>query len=266
MKLTPAGRAAVTDARRAIEAVESAMRSARAVDEAAGGTLRLACAQSLTVAVLAPVIRLWHRRHPDVLITLRESAVMDELLGLVDSHEVDMALVPLPVPSRLTSTAVADEEIVLAAPSDHPLARQSSVQVQDLEGARMVHFSTENGLSGWLDRSLAAAGVHTQTVMRTAVTAAAPQLAAAGLGIAVCPVSAVSAGFPGAVRSFSPRWVRQLGAVTPAAPDPLTARFIGNLRTRGVHVPSDVRAQLAAADSPARRKGTAPGKRQRSPT
>ncbi|HUH70175.1 MAG TPA: LysR family transcriptional regulator substrate-binding protein [Mycobacterium sp.] len=169
----------------------------------------------------------------------------------VDSNEVDMALVPLPVPGRCTTSVVADEEIVLAAPSGHPLARQPSVRIQDLEGARIVHFSPENGLSGWLDRSLAAAGIHTETVMRTAVTSAAPQLAAAGLGVAVCPVSAVSAGFPGAVRSFSPRWVRQLGAVTPATPDPLTAQFIGDLRTRGVHVSSDVRAQLTDADSPA---------------
>jgi hypothetical protein len=67
-----------------------------------------------------------------------------------------------------------------------------------------------------------------------------------GLGVAVTPVSAVNAGFPGAVRSFSPRWVRRLVAVTPADPDPLAARFIDDLRTRGVRVPSDVRTQLAA--------------------
>jgi DNA-binding transcriptional LysR family regulator len=256
VKLTPAGRAAIADARRAIDAAASAMRSARAVGEAAGGSLRLACAQSLTVAVLAPVIRMWHRRHPDVAITLREAALLDEFLGLVDSNEVDMALVPLPVPDRFTTSVVADEEIVLAAPSGHPLARQPSVRIQDLEGARIVHFSPENGLSGWLDRSLAAAGIHTETVLRTAVTAAAPQLAAAGFGVAVCPVSAVSAGFPGAVRSFSPRWARRLGAVTPATPDPLIARFIGDLQTRGVHVSGDVRAQLTGADSPARKKRT----------
>jgi DNA-binding transcriptional LysR family regulator len=89
------------------------------------------------------------------------------------------------------------------------------------------------------------------------VTAAAPQLAAAGLGIAVCPVSAVSAGFPGAVRSFAPRWIRQLAAVTPDAPDPLAARFINDLRTRGMHVPSDVRAQLSG-DGPLSRKAKQP--------
>ncbi|PRY39585.1 LysR family transcriptional regulator [Umezawaea tangerina] len=250
--LTPAGRAAVADARRAIEASAAAVRSARAAGEAVGGVLRLACAQSLSVPVLAPGIREWRRRHPEVTIALRESTSMEELLGLVESDEVDVALVPAPVPDRFTTTAVAEEEIVLAAPADHPLAGLPAVRVADLEGAPLVHYAPENGLSGWLDRALAKAGVRAEPVMRTAVTTAAPQLAAAGLGVAVCPVSAVSAGFPGAVRSFSPRWVRGLVAVTPAAPDPLAARFIDTLRARGVHVPGGVRRQLTEDDPPAR--------------
>lgn len=246
VRLTLAGRAAVADARRAIEAAASAMRSARAAGDVAGRVLRLACAQSLSVAVLAPVIREWHQRHPEVTITLRESTGRDELLGLVDSDEADVVLMPAPVPENLTATVVAEEEIVLAAPAGHRLVRQPTVRVSDLDGAPIVHFAPENGLSDWLDRSLTKAGVHPEPVMRTSVTAAAPQLAAAGLGIAVCPVSAVSGGFPGAVRSFTPRWVRQLVAVTSAAPDPLAARFIGSLRTHGVRVPDDVRTQLAA--------------------
>jgi DNA-binding transcriptional LysR family regulator len=248
VRLTPAGRAAVAEARRAIDAAASAVRSARAVGEATGGTLRLACAQSL-VSVLAPVIREWHHRREEVSITMRESTSAEELHGFIDSDEADLALMPAPVPDHLTATVVADEEIVLAAPMDHPLTRQPVIRLRDLDGVRLVHFAPENGLSSWLDLSLAAAGARPETVMRTAVTATAPQLAAAGLGVAVCPVSAISAGFPGAVRSFSPRWVRQLAAVTPAAPDPLTARFIANLRSHGVQVPRDVRTQLAAGDS-----------------
>ncbi|MET8005418.1 LysR family transcriptional regulator [Nonomuraea glycinis] len=248
VRLTPAGRAAVADARRAIEAATSAVRSARAAGEATGGSLRLGCAQSL-VSVLAPVIREWHRRHPEVAITLRESTAADELHGFVDSDEVDLALMPAPVPGRFTITTVAEEEIVLTAPTGHPLAEQPTVRLEDLEGVPFVHYAAENGLSAWLDRSFARAGVRPEPVMRTAVTTAAPQLAAAGLGIAVCPVSALSDGFPGEVRSFSPRWVRQLVAVTSADPDPLAARFIRNLRNHGVHVPHGVRTQLAA-DSP----------------
>ncbi|MFC9618172.1 LysR substrate-binding domain-containing protein [Streptomyces sp. NPDC056938] len=251
VKLTPAGRAAVADARRAIEAAASAVRSARAAGQAAGGVLRLACAQSLTVPLLAAVIRQWHRRYPEVAITLRESTAMGEALGLVDSDEVDVAVLTAPSADRFTITAVAEEEIVLAAPAGHLLAEQSAVRLEDLEGAPLVHFTPDNGLSAWLDQSFARAGVHPETVMRTSVTAAAPQLAAAGLGIAVCPVSAVSHGFPGAVRSFSPRWVRQLVAVTSAEPDPLVARFIGDLRSHGMRVPRGVRTQLAQDGPPA---------------
>ena len=151
---------------------------------------------------------------------MRESTSAEELHGFIDSDEADIALMPAPQPDRFTVTVVADEEIVLAAPSDHPIARQSVVRLQDLDGVRLVHFAPENGLSSWLDLSLTKAGVRPEPVMRTSVTAAAPQLAAAGLGVAVCPVSAVSAGFPGAVRSFSPCWIRQLAAVTPRGTRP----------------------------------------------
>jgi DNA-binding transcriptional LysR family regulator len=248
VKLTPAGRAAVADARQAIEAAASAVRAARAVGEGAGGSLRLACAQSLTVPLLAPVIREWRRRRPEVAITLRESTAIDELLGVIESGVVDVTLMPAPVPDRFSTTEVADEEIVLAAPTGHPLVRRPTVRMKDLDGVPMVHYAGDNGLSGWLDRALSSAGVRPDPVMRTSVTAAAPQLAAAGLGVAVCPVSAVAAGFPGVVRSFSPRWIRQVVAVTSSPGDPLSALFIGSLQTRGVRVPADVRNQLASHD------------------
>ncbi|MEU8819969.1 LysR family transcriptional regulator [Actinoplanes sp. NPDC048796] len=244
VSLTPAGRAAVTDARRAIDAAASAVRSARATGEAKGGTLRLVCAQSLTVPLLAPVIRAWHRHHPRVAIGLKEAVVPDGLFSLLEGGEADLLVLPGPVDGRYTSTVLAEEEIVLTAPRDHRLAERPSVELPELDGEDLVHFAPDNGLSAWLDRSLGAAGVSLTTVLRTAVTSAAPQLAAAGLGIAIGPVSAVSAGFPGVVRSFSPRWVRPLVAVTPGEPDPLAARFIADLRTRGVRVPRDVRNQL----------------------
>ncbi|WP_405918893.1 LysR family transcriptional regulator [Streptomyces longwoodensis] len=244
VRLTAAGRVAVADARRAVEAATAAVRSARAVGEAGGGSLRIGCAQSLTVALLAPVLRDWRRRHPDVALTLHELSLMDEALGLVESDDVDVAVLPDPPADRFQVTAVAEEEIVLAAPTGHPLTQRNAVRIQDLDGAPLVHYTAHNRLGAWLDQSFARAGVHPEAVVRTSVTATAPQLAAAGLGVAVCPVSAVGAGFPGVVRPFAPRWTRHLMAVTLADTDPLVARFIADLRRRGVRVPRSVRTQL----------------------
>jgi DNA-binding transcriptional LysR family regulator len=248
VSLTPAGNAALPHARRTLEAAASAVHSARAVGEGTGGSLRVACAQSLTVPLVAPVLRDWHRRRPHIAVSLRESAVLAELLGSIDTGAVDIVLLPAPVPQGYVTSMVAEEEIVLTAPVDHRLARSGDVHLRELDGVALVHFAPENGLRDWLDRSFADAGVRPEPVMSTSITAAAPQLAAAGLGVCVTPVSAVSAGLPAAIRSFSPKWVRQLIAVTPAPPDPLSARFITDLRTRGVRVPRDVARQLAGGD------------------
>ncbi|MEY9862104.1 DNA-binding transcriptional LysR family regulator [Catenulispora sp. GAS73] len=248
VSLTPAGTAALPHARRALEAAASAMHSARAIGEGTGGSLRVACAQSLTVPLVAPVLREWHRRRPGIVVSLRESAVLAELLGFIDTGAVDIVLLPAPVPQGYVTSVIADEEIVLTAPVGHRLAAAGDVRLHELDGEALVHFAPENGLRDWLDRSLADAGVRPEPVMSTSITAAGPQLAAAGLGVCVAPVSAVSAGLPAAIRSFSPKWVRQLIAVTPARPDPLSARFITDLRTRGVRVPRDIARQLAGGD------------------
>jgi DNA-binding transcriptional LysR family regulator len=193
------------------------------------------------------MLRGWHRRHPEMTIALREFTIMDEALGQVESDDVDVAVLPDTPSDRFKITSVAEKKIVLAAPTGHPLAQKATLRIQDLEGAPLVHFTADNGLGAWLDQSFARAGVHPEAVMRTSVSVAAPQLAPAGLGVAVCPVSAVSAGFPGAVRSFSPRWTRQLVAVTSAGPHPLVARFIAGLRRHGVRVPRGVQTQLDGA-------------------
>src|ERR1051325_6846499 len=119
--LTPAGRSAVTDARRAVDGAATAVRSARATGEAKGGSLRLVCAQSLTVPLLAPVIRAWHRQHPHGAIGIREAVKPDGLFSPIDGEEVDMAVLPGPVDGRFTSTVLAQEEIVLTAPRGHRL-------------------------------------------------------------------------------------------------------------------------------------------------
>ena len=249
--LTEAGRAALADARKAVDAASSAIRSAREAERATGGIIRLACAQSLTVPLLAPAIRQWSERFPDVAFAVHESTSRQEILDLVDSGEADAGLLPGPAPGRFTSFEIAEEEVVLATYTGHPLAQQGSATLSDLEGQPLIHFDPENGLSTWLDQSLARAGVRPEIVMRTSITATAPQLAAAGLGISVCPVSAITAGYPGAVRSFSPRWVRQLVAVTSGTPEPLLQRFLDDIRGWGVRVPRDIRAQLVPADDSA---------------
>ncbi|WP_040733903.1 LysR family transcriptional regulator, partial [Nocardia tenerifensis] len=72
VRATAAGRAIVADARVALAAAERVVTVGRAVAAGAQGQLRIACAESMTAGLLAPVLRGWRRRHPDVHVALHE--------------------------------------------------------------------------------------------------------------------------------------------------------------------------------------------------
>jgi DNA-binding transcriptional LysR family regulator len=212
-----------------IAAAELAARSA-------GGVLRIGCAQSL-VSVLAPVIQRWHVRSPDVSVILRESIAVAELHKLLDDDDVDMVFMPGPGPERFASVVAMQEEFVVVGSADSWLADRAVVRFDDLHAKPFVHFDSSNGLSAAVDGALAKHRVQPLVVTRTAVTSTAAQLAAAGLGTAIVPLSALGPGYPGVVRSLDPPWVRDLVVLTPTDGDALAKRFSGDLRSEPIQDP-----------------------------
>jgi DNA-binding transcriptional LysR family regulator len=248
VRLTAAGRAALPEARRAVAAADDAIRLARAAGHAAGGTIRVICAQSLTVALLAPVLASWNLDRPDVTISLRESTDPEASFAMLESGEADLLLFPDLGDAGFNTTTVAEEEVVVALPARHPLASRDAIRSRDLQGQPFVHFTPENRLGNWIESHLEDVDLRESVVVRTAVTTHAPQLAAAGLGVTVVPVSAITAGFPGAVRPFEPRWTRRLVAMTTTPRDPLAAQLVSDLRSTGLRVPADITHQLSGAN------------------
>ena len=248
VRLTAAGRAALPEARRAVAAADDAIRLARAVGHGAAGTIRVICAQSLTVALLAPVLARWNLDRPDITISLRESTDPETAFAQLESGEADLLLFPDLGDAGFKTTTVAEEEVVVALPPRHPLASRDAIRPRDLHGQPFVHFTPENRLGNWIESHLEDLDLRETVVVRTAVTTHAPQLAAAGLGVTVVPVSAITAGFPGAVRPFQPRWIRRLVAMTTTPRDPLAAQLVSDLRSTGLRVPADITHQLSAAE------------------
>lgn len=244
VRLTAAGRAALPEARRAVAAADDAMGLARAVGRGVEGTVRVVVAQSLTVALLAPVLARWNLARPGVTISLRESTDPEAAFAALESGETDLLLFPDLGDMGFETTTIGREEVVVALPPRHPLAAQDAIRTRDLQGQPFVHFTSENRLGNWIEGHLEDVDLRESVVVRTAVTTHAPQLAAAGLGVAVVPVSAIPAGFSGAVRPFEPRWTRRLVAMTTTPRDPLVAQLVADLRTAGLHVPDDVVQQL----------------------
>lgn len=245
VRLTGLGRAVLDDARAGLDAVDRLVRTARAVSAGEAGHLRVACAESMTVPLVAPALTAWRRRHPGATVSLAETSSADALTVLVEAGECDVAVGPRPTRAD-GATLVGREEIVLAAAVDHELAGQASVPMDVVASQPVIGLHVDNGLGAWLDDVAAGRGVRLAASTRTKQAITAAHLAAAGLGVALVPTTAIGAGYPGALRSLAPPLHRDVVALLANPSDPQAAAFVRLLVRRGVPVPSAVRARLEA--------------------
>jgi len=150
----------------------------------------------------------WNVDRPDVTVALRESTDPEAAYAMPESGEADLLLFPdllFDDAGFETTTVAEEEEVVVALPPRHPLAARDAIRPRDLQGQPFAHFTPENRLGTWIESHLKDLDLRGSVVVRTAVTSHAPQLAAAGLGVTVVPVSAIAAGFSGAVRPLEPQ-------------------------------------------------------------
>jgi DNA-binding transcriptional LysR family regulator len=231
VRLTPMGRAMLPHARAALADAERARCAARLASGTTAGELQVATVYSVSLGVLPPALRVWRRDRPDVDVRLIEFRHADELRDAMAAGEADVALGPVPPgwPGPVRTLGV--EEFVVVLPADGASEDDATgvVDLATLADCAWVHYAPGNGLAELVDTTCAAAGFRPRAAVRTEQTAAAPILAAAGLGPALVPANVLPARFDGRVLRPSVPVRRTLAAYTRAAPDPLTAAFIETL-------------------------------------
>lgn len=234
VRLTAAGQAAAEEARAALRAAEQAVRIGRRVGAGTDGALRIACAETMTAWLLVPVLRQWRSRRPGVVLDLAEHTSSDRMAALITAGEADLAVGPRPTATDEHVVLLGREEVVAVAPTGHPLADQDAVTLRELSKEPFVHYTPDNGLSGWVDELAARDQVLLNPVLRTRSPRTAAQLAAAGMGVTIVPVSALAARPQGVVRPLAPPVRRNVVVLVAAPSDALSARFVEDLRRRGV--------------------------------
>ncbi|MCX4757039.1 LysR family transcriptional regulator [Kitasatospora purpeofusca] len=242
---TPMGRAVLPHARAALADAERLRAAALGAAGLAGGELELATVYSVSLGLLPPVLRAWRAAHPEVRIRLREFAHTEDLRAAMTAGQADVAVGPLPTGWEGPIRELGEEEFVLVLPSEGEDGREGQddapVPLAALAGRDWVHYAPGNGLADVLDAACAAAGFRPGVAVRTEQTAAAPLLAAAGLGPALVPANIVPPGFDGLVRRPEPPVRRPLVAYTRSRPDALTTAFV-ELLARRVRLLPDIAA------------------------
>lgn len=155
VELTPAGRALLVEARRALSATDAARDAVAAVQGLIRGSLAVGSLQCLHVVNLPQVLARFHAAHPGVEIGLRHGG-SSELIDQVRAGRLDVAFVAMPArpPDDLRICPLASEPLVLACGLEHRLAGRRQVSIGDLEGESFVDFQPDWGSRDMVDAVL----------------------------------------------------------------------------------------------------------------
>jgi DNA-binding transcriptional LysR family regulator len=177
------------------------------------GSVRVAAPQLMACSLLPQAIAAWRERHPEIKVSLADSAVED-VTARVLSGEVDCGIGPeRDETPELDARLLLDMPFEAVIPPGHPLESREQLAWHDLAGFPFISLRgqfTERLLAdmGEAQRDLTLKPEHEVTFMTTALA-----MVAAGLGVTVC-------------MPYASALVRRHGLLTRQLADPvLTRRF-----------------------------------------
>ena len=139
--------------------------------------------------LLPDMLRQYRTVHPDVQIVMRDDATPARIQRLVQDGEADLGITPIDRThlELLVIDVMMDDELVLACPAGHALARCNEVKWHELSRFPLIGFARDNALQMLVNGASDAAGIKLRMHYEVSSIATAVALVDAGLGISVLP-------------------------------------------------------------------------------
>jgi LysR family hydrogen peroxide-inducible transcriptional activator len=236
-KLTVHGEAFLPRALHILEEVDAAKREATDARDLLRGSLSIGVLPTIAPYLLPDVMAQFVEKFPGVEIVVHEDTTA-RLLKLVHRYEIDFALASQPIQDeRLEVKELFSEELLLALPPTHPLARKRIVASAGLEGQRLIVMKEGHCLGDQALGFCESRDVKPKISFRSAQLETVQALVAAGLGISLIPAMAAQSerkDMPEYRSLQSPRPQRKIVAVWPRhrQPSRATTEFLQMISAR----------------------------------
>lgn len=153
---------------------------------AMGGTgiVAVSCAHPHVQRFLAPLLGNYHRRNPEVQISVHEYADLPSTDRAL-TGEVDFVTTLLRADARLQGHRLGEVRLALVVPDDHPWRHRGSVQTTELEGKQLLTGRPGGLTRHLLEPTLRMSGISVSYMLESPNAASVVALAREGLGIGV---------------------------------------------------------------------------------
>lgn len=183
--LTPEGRFFLERARAILKEYDAAIHGLRGFHSQP--VLRLGTPRTIPIASLSRVIATFQAQHPHVTLELRDG-LPEDLQDLLENGELDLVLTAVNGPNPpQASQLLFQQQLMLAVPHSHPLAKRSSVRLADLDQKPYIERIACEVWRAY-PNLFEAEGVHPRIVYRADHEEWVISLISAGLGISIIPV------------------------------------------------------------------------------
>ncbi|VCU68467.1 Hca operon transcriptional activator [Pigmentiphaga humi] len=194
VSLTPAGRILQDRAGKILRDAEAAVEAVRRASSGSAGSVALGFTASSIYRVLPRLVSAFRRQYPEVELRLEEMRP-EPMLDALHADKLDVALLRPPekclADPRLAHSLIAREQLVVALPAAHALARLDRISVADLDGLHIIGFSPEQApySHGLCQRIFNMAQV-VPHIVQESILPTMLALVEAGVGAALVPASA----------------------------------------------------------------------------
>ncbi len=193
--LTPAGEALLPLARRIVADADTARVEVQELVGLRAGRLRLGSTPSLSVSLLAPVLRRYADAYPRVRLHIEESGSQDLVRHLV-AGQLDLAVIVLPErgtdPSLRTEPILRESLVCASSLSMPPPTEQPQLRITELRDQPMVMFRHGYDLRDATVAACERAGFTPTYAVEGGEMDAVLAFVEAGLGVALVPSMAVA--------------------------------------------------------------------------
>jgi DNA-binding transcriptional LysR family regulator len=237
VSLTEAGNVFRENVMSALEQLEGARQKAQWAASGHLGRLRVGFISTAGQEIVPTLMRHFRKRYPKVEFSLRNILTSNQV-EMIQEGSLDVGFLRLPIerPQGLTVTTVHREPLVIALPSDHPLASRKELRLSELRGDKFVGYERRHapGYYDWIAGILSKAGIVPELTQTAGEMATIVSLVNSGLGEAILPFSAVRRRPAGVVvcTITDKLPLSEIGMITVAdAKSPVVERFCELART-----------------------------------
>ena len=189
--VTEAGQTLVARARRILSELDAANAEMQALAGVRTGHVMVGTMHTMGPVDVSLALAVFHQRHPDVELTVREQS-SEELAEMLRDDVLDLAF--LSVTDRMESHGLGlqqlvSEELVVVLPETHRLAGKGTLRMAELDGEHFISYREGARLRELLTFAARHAGFEPQIKLESNESERIKRLVARDMGVAILPRS-----------------------------------------------------------------------------